>query len=189
MPCFGLNQAYAEGVVIGRLLAGYGELEVSMCACLIAVEGTFDPPVRTLFEKRGEKKRIDNAKQALSAEFAKANLLMELTETLDDMDWCREIRNQYSHCQWYWTSHEGLCFVNLEEAANQPAMILALTEDKHPINVALLEKQEEFFWYVKQCFMSLEDAYKTWDRRQAQKPVRSQDYPRPLKLARPPAHN
>jgi hypothetical protein len=189
MPCFGPDQGYAEGVIIGRLLAGYGELEMSMCACLIAVEGIYDVPVRALFKGRGEKKRIDRAKQKLSADFATANLLTELIETLDDMHWCREIRNQYSHCQWYWTSREGLCFVNLEELANQPAMILALMADRHPIDVGLPEKQEEYFWYVKQCFMSLRDAYKTWNRRQAHKPVRSPDYPRPPKIARPPAHN
>ena len=37
MPCFlkDHNQAYEEGVIVGRLLAGYGELEMAMCACII----------------------------------------------------------------------------------------------------------------------------------------------------------
>jgi hypothetical protein len=35
MPCFQPNQAFSEGVILGRLLAGYGELELTMCACLI----------------------------------------------------------------------------------------------------------------------------------------------------------
>jgi hypothetical protein len=37
MPCFlkDHNQAYEEGVIVGRLFAGYGELEMAMCACII----------------------------------------------------------------------------------------------------------------------------------------------------------
>jgi hypothetical protein len=42
-------------------------------------------------------------------------LLAELTEALADLDWCRLIRNQYSHCQWFWTAKDGLCFVNLKQ--------------------------------------------------------------------------
>jgi len=40
--------------------------------------------------------------------------------TMADMDWCRQIRNQYAHCQWYYTAHEGLCFIDLEELASSP---------------------------------------------------------------------
>jgi hypothetical protein len=58
MPCFGPHQAPAEGMLIGRLLAGYGELEVSMCSCLIAIEGQFDTPIRQLFNERSAEKRI-----------------------------------------------------------------------------------------------------------------------------------
>jgi hypothetical protein len=34
MPCFDHDQAYAEGIVVGRLLAGYGEIELQMRMCL-----------------------------------------------------------------------------------------------------------------------------------------------------------
>jgi hypothetical protein len=44
------------------------------------------------------------------------------------MDWCRQIRNQYAHCQWYWTAHEGLCFVDLEAVAKQVTPITELTK-------------------------------------------------------------
>ena len=58
MPCFGPKQAPLEGIIIGRLLAGYGELELAMCECLMTIERAIDSPIRTLFEKRGEEKRI-----------------------------------------------------------------------------------------------------------------------------------
>src|SRR5271156_2709060 len=103
MPCFGPKQAFAEGILLGRLLAGYGELEMSMCACLVAVENILDVPIRKIFGSRGAEDRIKKAKKALQTDFANANLLGHLTAALADMDWCRLIRNQYSHCQWFWT--------------------------------------------------------------------------------------
>jgi hypothetical protein len=93
-------------------------------------------------------------------EYENAGLVSDLTETLNNMDFCRELRNQYSHCHWYWTSHEGLCFVDLEELAKQRDPIIKLMANRHPVDVALLQKQED---YVKQSFMYLESAYRAWN--------------------------
>jgi hypothetical protein len=193
MPCFSCTQAYAEGIIIGRLLAGYGDIEVEMCACLIAVKGTFDIPIRTLFGKSGADNRLKVAKKALQSNFANAHLLADLTEALADMNWCRQIRNQYSHCQWFWDSAtRTLNFVNLEELAKQPNQILLVTANKHPIDVPLLQRQEGYFWYVKQCFMYLSSAYHAWDQARARGAAGGPSsfvYAKPPKIARPPEHN
>ena len=93
MPCFAPDQAQAEGIIIGRLLAGYGEIEVEMCGCLIAVEGIVDLPIRKIFGERGAEKRKEIGRNALLPDFKQANLETDLLETLSDMDWCRNIRN------------------------------------------------------------------------------------------------
>ena len=111
MPCFDKGKGFDESIIIARLLAGYGEIELQMCMCLIVVEGQIDTPIREIFEKRGAEFRIKTGANALETEYAHAGLLTELTEALADLDWCRQIRNQYSHCQWFWTATEGLCFV------------------------------------------------------------------------------
>ena len=192
MPCFDSDQADAEGRIVGRLLAGYGELELQMCMCLIVAEANIDTPIRDIFSVRGAEKRIEIGENALKTNFSKAGLTTELMQALSDLDWCRQIRNQYSHCHWYWTAKEGLCFVNLEELAKQPSTITSVTEDRHRIDLALPQKQEEYFWYVKQCFMHLETAYRTWDQAQTRggrvRPA-SLAYPKPLKIPQPPAHN
>jgi hypothetical protein len=167
MPCFGPMQAPAEGMLVGRILSGYGELEVSMCACLIAIERQVDVPIRLLFNERSAEKRIKTARKALVADYTKAGLHIELAEALDDMEWCRKLRNQYAHCQWYWTSQEGLCFVNLEELAKQPSPITALMDSRHSLNVALLSDQEEYLNYVKEHFAYLDDAYRAWDQKRS----------------------
>lgn len=192
MPCFDPTQGFAEGVIIGRLLAGYGEIELQMCACLIAVEGILDIPIRKIFGKRGAEERIKIGQAALEPNFTNANLLSDLTEALADLDWCRQIRNQYSHCQWYWTTQERLCFVNLEDLAKQQNAISSAMTNKHSIDVSLLESQENYFWYVKQYLMHLETAYRTWDEVRARGgrtgPI-SFVYPKPPKIPRPPKHN
>jgi hypothetical protein len=192
MPCFDKGQGLDESTVLARLLAGYGEIELQMCMCLIVVEGDIDTPIRAIFEKTGAERRIKKGRKALRTEYAKAGLLTELAVALADLDWCRQIRNQYSHCQWFWIASRGLCFVNLEELAKQPNIITSVTAKTHRIDVPLLEKQEEYFWYVKQCFMHLETAYRAWNEGQARggrAGPASFIYPKPLKIPRPPAHN
>jgi hypothetical protein len=189
MPCFNPNAAFAEGIILGRLLAGYGELEMEMCACLIAVEYQFDSPVREIFGKPGAEKRIKLAKKLLMNDFTNAGLQAGLAEALGDMDWCREIRNQYAHCQWFWTSQDGLCFVNLESLARQSTPITQLTSARFPVSAALLTEQEDFFFYVKCCFKHLSDAYKDWDRKQTAPRKPSYVFPKPSKVARPILHN
>jgi hypothetical protein len=192
MPYFKPGQAFDEGVILGRLLTGYGELEVVMCSCLIAVEGLVDRPIKTLFRTRGAGPRIKIAEGALKSDFTNAALVADLTQALADLDWCREIRNQYSHCQWYWTAHDGLCFVNLEELAQEPDTITDLKENKHPINVALLTAQEDFFWYVKQCFNHLDSAYRAWDQDRSRGGASGSApfiYPKPAAQPRPTRHN
>lgn len=163
MPCFvHKHEAYEEGIIVGRLLAGYGEIEMAICACII--EQTpgydFDTPVRDLFGERGEAKRIKNARAQLIILFQSVNLHAEVAEALDDMDWCRKIRNQYAHCQWYWTSHEGLCFVDLEALAKQATPITELTKNKLPVTLPLLEEQWNFFEYVFNTFDYLRWEYR-----------------------------
>jgi hypothetical protein len=159
--------------------------------CLIVAEGMIDLPIRTIFGERGAEKRIKTARKELETDYTNAGLLTLLLQALDDMDHCRLIRNQYSHCQWFWTAQDGLCFENLETLAKQPTAITSVTANKFQVDVPLLNEQEEFFWYVKQCFMHLETAYREWDQQQARGgrggPL-GFVYPMPAAVVRPPFH-
>jgi hypothetical protein len=157
MPAF--DRFPQEGNLIGRLLAGYGELELELCSCLATVTDDLDGAAKMLFGTRGEKKRIDTADTAMKEAFAKAKLKKEYSHTIECMHWCRELRNQYAHCNWYDTLNEGLCFVNLEEVAKIVESTIPLEDHRVPINVALLKQQEEFFDYVRKCFWFISEAY------------------------------
>jgi hypothetical protein len=184
MPCF--NSAPQEGDLIGRLLAGYGELEREMCDCVVAATNDLDGAIKTLFGVRGEKRRIDMADEMMGTHYDSAGLGPKHQAAIANMHWCREVRNQYAHCQWYYTPEEGLCFIDLEHTAKLLTKILKLTAHRYPIDAALLQRQEDYFHYVRECYWHLAEALRLATGRINK---RSTAFQWPPVLARPPKHN
>ena len=60
MPGFKPTEAQAEGLIIGTLMAGYGELEMEICGCLITSEYNFDMPVREVFRRDSVLRSVSN---------------------------------------------------------------------------------------------------------------------------------
>ncbi|WP_426418367.1 hypothetical protein [Bradyrhizobium genosp. A] len=190
MPCFEIpNQANEEGRIIGLILVGYGELETTLLACLVGAEYQLDTPVRSLFKDTNAERRVKEAKRLLLPDYAKAGLEADLKEAISDLNWCRKTRNQYAHCQWGWTQLDGLFFVNLEQLATQPALITNLMANPLYLDLPLLQAQLEFCAYVRQCFMYLSEAYKSWDRAQSGAPRSTPIVSKPSKRTRPQRHN
>jgi hypothetical protein len=157
MPAF--DRFVEEGNIIGRSLAGYGELELEMCACVAAVTNDLDAAIRKLFGTRGEQRRIETAGSIMTPGYISAGLGTEYRDTIANMGWCKTVRNQYAHCNWYDTSEEGLCFVNLERLAQLKTKIVSVTAHRFPIDTALLRQQEAYFKYVQKCFWYLAESY------------------------------
>jgi len=67
MPAF--RKYHAEAAFIGRLLAGYGELEVDLCNCIAMGGVGTDRAVKEMFRPRGEKRRIDTAEKMGKPEY------------------------------------------------------------------------------------------------------------------------
>jgi hypothetical protein len=185
IPAF--RDAPAEATVVGRLLSGYSELELEMMQCVHLVSGDLDGAVRALYGKRGERKRVLNARKQSAPVFGSIGLAPQHRETFGDMDWCRAIRNQYAHCAWYYTSREGLCFTDLEKLARDPAPIAALTRLKYPVNEILLSEQERFFKHVQKRLWWLQQEYQILTGKAGRRPTRLWSWP--LAMARPREHN
>ena len=90
IPAF--RDAPEEGKIVGRLLAGYSELEVEMLQCAHGVCGNIDVAVRALYAQRGEAIRIKATRQIIEQPYIAAGLQPKYTATMDDMDWCRQIQ-------------------------------------------------------------------------------------------------
>jgi hypothetical protein len=150
-----------EGAIVGRLLAGYGELELELCQCVAAVTRNIDDVIRKLFNLRGEKRRIDCADDLARAPYTKAGLGVDYSAVINKMHYCRELRNQYAHCQWYGTSQDGFAFVNLEEVSKLNTAIFPLESHRCLVDAALLRQQETFFKHVQRYFWYLTGEYQT----------------------------
>jgi hypothetical protein len=183
MPSF--DSAKREGSLIGRLLAGYGELELEMAACAMAANNeNVDMVIKKLFLARGEYKRIVAGDTLMAQQFGATRLATIYTRTIKNMHYCRELRNQYAHCNWHHTAAEGLSFVDLERIAKWPRKIRQLTRYRRPLNVGLLERQEAYFRYVQKSFWYLAEAYKIETSTQIVNPLWS----RPALVPRPPKY-
>ncbi len=137
----------AEMAIVGRLLAGYGELEYALGLLLAAVLNDIPTMIRVLFRARGEEARIQIADALMRHKFENTALKHLYNETISDMQHCKTIRNQFAHCMFDGFSRTGtLCFVDLEKTARET------TKSKvKPVSVelSLLEKHEEYFGYVQ----------------------------------------
>ena len=154
-----------------------------MTMCVGAAIKDLDGAIRAMFSIRGEDRRIRLARANLKSPATAANL-EALTQTiLTDMEWCKAIRNQYAHCQWFPTNGGNLAFVNLEEVALIVGPTGPLENYKNSLDVDLLSEQERFFTYVRTCFWYLAEQFKNSVAGSS-----SQLWPMPPTMERPPLH-
>jgi hypothetical protein len=172
-----------EGGIVGRILAGYGELEFELSVCLTGVLRSESTAIRALFRTKGEETRILLADALMRPTFEEAGLIHPFAETIGDLNWCRKIRNQYAHCHWYDSPSEGLSFVDIEKPAKASASG-PLLERKFRIKLPELELQEAYFVYVRKCLWHLDYAHRKWAGLET-----ILQYVRPPKLERPPLHS
>jgi hypothetical protein len=138
-----------EAATIGRLLAGYSKLEVSLLNCVHIIRNDFDTVFKAMFRVRGETQRIDIA-DAFGRQFYRRHHLGTQFETaVSSVRYCLNIRNQYAHCVWH-EDHSGkLAFTNLEEIAEKHEFAKDLAAlNIFYVDAPLLQAQEDYFSYA-----------------------------------------
>jgi hypothetical protein len=151
------NKYYPEeAAAIGRLLAGYTELEFGLMACIAGVRDDFDSVFKALFRTRGETQRLDIGDALGRQLFHAIKLGTEFEMAIGSLRHALKIRNQYAHSHWHITEKE-LGFVDLEEVAkqNKPA------DGESPftyrkLSPKLIVRQESFFDYTDMLILWLE---------------------------------
>lgn len=138
-----------EAAIIGRLLAGYTDLELSLLNCVQMVHGDFDTVLKAMFRTRGETARIDVADAFGRQRYHELGLGDRFELSIDAIRYCLKIRNLYAHCIW-WDDNSGkLAFANLEKVAKSDTFqsnfesLTTLYVDENQ----LCEK-EEYFQYT-----------------------------------------
>jgi hypothetical protein len=138
-----------EGDTIGRLLAGYSNIEIGLMHCVQVATGDFDAVLRKMFGARGESKRITAAEKLGLPEYQRLGLATDFKKAIRVVRYCLKIRSQYAHWIW-WDDYSGkLAFANIEDLTKYKRKIKDLSKLKaHHVDAALLAAQEAYFVYA-----------------------------------------
>lgn len=182
LPVF---DVYPEhGAAVGRLLAGYSELEIVLLYAVQGVRDSFDDVFKAMYRTRGEKQRIEIADALARHEFVQIGLGDQFAAAIGVMQYCRQIRNQFAHCAWYGDASGYLKFTALEEAARENTKRENWKDlTIRRLDVALLMQQLAYFEYVHDLL--------TWLKYEALRITKAGRNPFPVPAtpkARPPLH-
>ena len=172
----------AEGEIIGRLIVEYTNLELQAVHNIVhAGISDFNSVIKEIYKRMGESKRLTLIRKIGLQGYKSLSLDSEFNESIDNIDYCRQIRNQYSHSIFWDDWGESFGFANLEDVAKQNAIVQNWkTLPRNEIDIPILHLQENYFEYTDHYFLWLiNEAKKRLDR-----PCRPQL--KPQKLARPP---
>jgi len=172
-----------EGAHIGRMVAGYGELEFDLCTCLGVAIGDHNAALRALFRPRGEEARILIADALMRKTYAVAGLGDNYDAMLGAIRYCKSVRNRYAHCHWFYDDDAGLFFMSLEDAADSSALTTPMINLRH-VDEPLLARQAKFFWYTSGILQFL---WSQLEKRTGKQHSHTFEMPKPLE--QPPPHN
>jgi hypothetical protein len=156
MPAF--HRYPHEAAIIGRLTAGYGELEYTMAECLGATLGDNESAFRAVFRLRTESGRLETVDALIRPILTATNLGAQYTQTIGAIRQCLKIRNELAHCHWTDDPRTGLYALNLQTSADRTEKF---TQSWFPVSFSLLERQEMYFIYTMECFFYLTSEYST----------------------------
>lgn len=174
-----------EAAIIGRLLAGYADLEIALMHCAQVVRDDLDTVLKTMFRTRGESARIKVADAFGRHAYAEFNLETDFSMAIGATRYCLKIRNQYAHCIWYDDNSGSLAFTNLEEIANKNVYLadMAALTIQH-VDVALLKSQAAYYQYAESLL-----SWVNYEGRTRAGKLKLQLVDRPKQLTPPPLYN
>ena len=137
-----------EAALIGRMLAGYADLELDLMNCVKAVQADLDTTLKEMFRQRGNSQRIDIANDLAREPYHELGIGTQFEMAVEAVRYCLQIRNQYAHCTW-WDDYSGqLALANLEELAKLDIPVTDLHGlTVNHVTVVHLESQLAYFEY------------------------------------------
>ena len=168
-----------EQSIVGKLVMAYGEFEFNVAKLIAHAIGDDDNGARIFFRIHGEGPRLDVADAIVRPFFERMNLVGQWSCAFGALRYCKDVRNQYAHCQWY--SDRGLTFANIERDAKSPEGVL--TVQLYPIDLNLLQKQQTYFEYANDWLHFLDCRCRKATGQE------SPDPPIPKSIPQPPKHN
>lgn len=146
LPCF--KQFPEEAAIIGRLLAGYGELEFELAQLVGVVMGDMKRAMRVIYRVKTEGNRLDVADAIIFPALPNEDIRGKYANAFGAMVHCKSIRNGYAHSHWSRNDHNLGC-TNLEDFARRTDSDLVHVKY---VPLAFLQMQEEYFVFVGECW-------------------------------------
>jgi hypothetical protein len=141
-----------EREIIGRLLIGYGEMELDLCNCISTGLNDLDMTLKAMFRARGETLRIDIAEAMGQKVYVSLGLGVAFHDAIEAMRFCVKLRNRYSHSHFYDDNSGKLAMVSLEEIAKKKVVIKDLRDlTTKYLTEKILQSQEAYFTYTRGC--------------------------------------
>src|SRR3954451_22565337 len=86
------------------------------------------------------------------------NLIPDYDALYSDLRYCRDVRNQYGHCQWFEGEPRSILFCDMKKAVLDPQSGQRMLQLER-IDLALLRDQERFLDQTYQRMVFLKKAY------------------------------
>jgi hypothetical protein len=181
---FRVNPAFdrfpEEGTLIGRILSGFGEVEVTLCRNAAHATSLHNTLFKTFYAIRVTSTRIEVADRLMRPYFERHGLTAELNTAMGMVWHCLKIRNQYAHCNWADHQAAGLFFADLQNSAETADF----SHDWKHVDPSVLQEQ---FHYFAMTLELLEFTHHEMAVKLGQIP--SHVWPRPIIPSPPPLHN
>jgi hypothetical protein len=140
-----------EAAIIGRMIIAYADFQSKYIRFVtVATGGDTDSAVRLLFKTRSETARLETFDKLVRPIALSMGIEALHENSFKKMVVCKNLRNQYAHCQWD-TDDTVLSWISFEEAAQTDSGPIIM--EKHHVPLKLLQKQEAFFVNTEHTFV------------------------------------
>jgi hypothetical protein len=123
-----LNPAFHRcpeaGGIVGRIMAGYGELELGLGLVVVTATGQpRDSVLREMFQVRYATTRLNQTRDRGLPGIRRLSLEEEYLHVVEQIRECMKLRHTFAHCIWAdnFKIPETLFYTSLEEAAAESA--------------------------------------------------------------------
>ena len=173
-----------EARLVGKLLAGFGEIEFSICRNAGHASGMLEAIGKALYRLRATSSRVAAADAIARGIFREAGFGIEYDIARSMGDICLRIRNQFAHCNW--TDHpetlsSGLFFADLQASADA---VEGFEPTFRHVDVPLLRAHEAYFALTLEWFSYLDVQLGIHQGK-----IQHLGWPRPPEREPPPFHN
>lgn len=145
-----------EGLLVGKILVAYTNLEVDLMNCIKTVLSDLDTVLKVMYRVRGETQRIMIAESLGFQTFKDLGLDSDFKLVISCLKFCVKLRNQYAHSIFWNDLGDRLVFSDLEALAKSNNKLTDVRGiQKRYIDVDLLRSQLDYFEYVSDFLMFL----------------------------------